>query len=288
MGSNFTRATRALEKAEMIIRQGVNEEDFQSVGLNCREAITSLAQSVFNPSEHLIEGEPAPSETDAKRMLEAFIQSTLSGKRNEVARRFAKSSLALANQLVHKRTASHDDAALCIDATSTLVAIVGRLAGKEIDSSHLFPIVRISYKELKITSDLHTYQLQIAIDNSRGPAIGGLKLEIDFPDLDNIPYRWISLIPRKADGYSLIELGPTSDFVSIMRENRVVSITYRPGHQILPGEIIELDSDLELIYKFDSGVYSNLNEVPPVMWRLYADVISPRHGEVSMTELNCY
>lgn len=51
-----------------------------------------------------------PSETDVNRMLEAYINTELSGGANEVLRRYTKSALALANYVTHKRTASIDDA----------------------------------------------------------------------------------------------------------------------------------------------------------------------------------
>ncbi len=49
-----------------------------------------------------------------------FLQST-QALRNEALRRHAKASLALANELQHKRTAQYKDAAICAGATRTVV-----------------------------------------------------------------------------------------------------------------------------------------------------------------------
>jgi hypothetical protein len=63
-------------------------------------------------------------------MLEAFINVELAGGAHESARRHAKASLELANDLQHRRNASFRDAALCTEATMSVVRIVAILAGR--------------------------------------------------------------------------------------------------------------------------------------------------------------
>ena len=63
-------------------------------------------------------------------MLEAYFLSEYSGSHNEALRRHAKASLSLANELQHKRTAEYKDAALCAEATRTVVNIVAITSGK--------------------------------------------------------------------------------------------------------------------------------------------------------------
>jgi hypothetical protein len=116
------------------IRRGVEtascEEEFQSIGLRCREILISLAQAVFDPTlHHTIDG-VEPSETDAKRMLEAYFIRELAGGSNEEARRHARASLDLANSLQHRRTATFRDAALCAEATLATVNIVAIISGR--------------------------------------------------------------------------------------------------------------------------------------------------------------
>jgi hypothetical protein len=71
-----------------------------------------------------------PSDTDAKRMLEAYIMNELAGGRNEAARRHAKAALDLANDLQHRRTAGFRDAALCAEATSAVVNLLAIVSGR--------------------------------------------------------------------------------------------------------------------------------------------------------------
>lgn len=128
--TGWARVDRGLDKARDQLARGRNEEDFQGVGLYCRETLISLAQAVYDPNVHAPDGEPVPSETDAKRMLEGYVSSNLAGGNNEAPRNHAKAALKLANDLVHRRTASFRDAALCAEATSSVVNIIAIVSGR--------------------------------------------------------------------------------------------------------------------------------------------------------------
>lgn len=107
-----------------------NEEHFQSVGLFCREALISTAQAVFVPERHPTLDGVAASPTDAKRMLEAYIAVELGGGGNDEARRHARSALDLAVNLQHRRTAGFREAAMCLEATTSVINIVAIVSGR--------------------------------------------------------------------------------------------------------------------------------------------------------------
>jgi len=92
---DWSAVDRIIMKAGEQLRQGKNSEDFQSVGLLCREALISLSQTVFDPSRHEVNDDSKPSKTDSKRMLDAFFMSELYGGSNEEARRHARASISL-------------------------------------------------------------------------------------------------------------------------------------------------------------------------------------------------
>jgi hypothetical protein len=106
------------------------EAQFQAVGLLCREAMISLAQTVYDPARHQTHDGVEPSKTDAKRMIEAYINKELPGSSNEVSRRHAKASLDLANDLQHKRTAHFRQAALCAEGTTSIVNMIAIISGR--------------------------------------------------------------------------------------------------------------------------------------------------------------
>ena len=63
-------------------------------------------------------------------MLDAYVAVELEGGANEGARRHAKAALALANDLQHHRTADFRKAALCAEASISVVNIVAILSGR--------------------------------------------------------------------------------------------------------------------------------------------------------------
>ena len=101
-------------------------EDFQAVGLLGREVIISLAQAVYDHEQHAPEA-ARPSNTDAKRMLDAYISKEMPGAGNDEWRRAVKSALQAAVALQHKRDADRRTAALCYELTVTTVNCVSKL-----------------------------------------------------------------------------------------------------------------------------------------------------------------
>ena len=128
--TGWARVDRTLGKMREQLASATDEEDYQAVGLLGRELFVSLAQAVYDPDAHPPTDDTEPSDTDAKRMLDAVIASELGGKSNENPRRYAKSALALANELVHKRTAEFRLAALCAEATASTINIIAVITGQ--------------------------------------------------------------------------------------------------------------------------------------------------------------
>jgi len=128
--TGWMKVDRILDNIGRQIESAKNEEEFQAVGLLCREVLISLAQSVYDPALHLPVDGIMPSPTDADRMLQGFFTAELESSSNEASRRLAKAALSLANELQHKQTATFRDAALCAEATRSVTNIVAILAGK--------------------------------------------------------------------------------------------------------------------------------------------------------------
>ena len=129
MNTDWSKVEHNLEKANEQLEQASTEEQYQTVGLLCRETLISLAQVVYNPDKHTPTGDIIPSKTDAKLMLETYLKHELRSSTNEAARKHARSALELANALQHKRTASSRDAALCIEATTSVVKVIAIISG---------------------------------------------------------------------------------------------------------------------------------------------------------------
>lgn len=128
--TGWARVDRNIDKINNALAYAENEEDFQTVGLLCREAIISLAQAVYDATKHSSVDGITPSSTDAKRMLENYIAAELTGNSNETHRKFAKTTVQLAVDLQHKRTASFREAALCAEATRSIINTIAIISGQ--------------------------------------------------------------------------------------------------------------------------------------------------------------
>ncbi len=127
--TGWARVDRAVTEMRKRLAEAQTEEQFQAVGLLCRETLISLGQAVFNPTEHpTLDGTPA-SQTDAKRMLEAYIAVAFAGSQNEQTRKHARAAFDLANHLRHQRTAAFRTAAACAEATTSIVNLIAIMAG---------------------------------------------------------------------------------------------------------------------------------------------------------------
>jgi hypothetical protein len=127
---DWVRTRRAVDTMNARLAAAQSEEDFQSVGHLAREVLISLAQAVYDPERHPTEDNVTPSNTDAKRMLSAYVGVEFSGGSNEEPRHWTKASISLAHALTHKRSATRRDANIVVAAVDAVVKIVEILAGE--------------------------------------------------------------------------------------------------------------------------------------------------------------
>jgi len=128
--TGWQRVDRTVGELRDRLASARNEEQFQAVGLLGRDTLISIAQAVYVRQRHPPVDGVEPSDTDAKRMLEAYFAVELAGGANEEARRHARSALDFANAVQHRRTATFRDAALCVEATTAVVNIIAIVAGR--------------------------------------------------------------------------------------------------------------------------------------------------------------
>jgi len=128
--TGWAKVDRTVTEIRQRLEQASNEEQFQAVGMLCREALISLGQAVFDPNRHhTLDGLEA-SPTDFKRMIEAYIAVELGGTSMEAQRKHAKAAFDLANDLQHKRTATFRHAALCAEATASVINLLAIVSGQ--------------------------------------------------------------------------------------------------------------------------------------------------------------
>lgn len=126
--TGWDRVDRAIYEMKKRIAVADTEEKFQAIGMLGRETLITAAQQVFNRELHKTADGIEPSDTDAKRMLDAYFMYVLSGSANERYRKFAKSAVDLANHLTHDRMAERSDAEMCITAVTAVINLVRTLS----------------------------------------------------------------------------------------------------------------------------------------------------------------
>ncbi len=127
--TGWVRVDHTVDEIRETLAAATSPEQFQAVGLLCREAIISLAQAVYRPARHPSTDGTKPSSTDAARMLTDYISVEFEGNANGDARKHVKSALGLALSLQHKRTADFKVAAMCVEATGSTINIIAIMAG---------------------------------------------------------------------------------------------------------------------------------------------------------------
>ncbi|WP_051383478.1 hypothetical protein [Bradyrhizobium sp. WSM3983] len=128
--TGWQKVDRQLQEMRLRLDSAETEEQYQGVGLLCREALISVAQEVYDPTRHPLIDDKTPSDTDAKRMLEAIFEAELKGSSNEEARAHAKAAVRLALALQHKRFADFRTAALCAEGTWSVVNMLAIIVGR--------------------------------------------------------------------------------------------------------------------------------------------------------------
>lgn len=126
--TGWDRVDRAIYEMKKRIAVADTEEKFQAIGMLGRETLITTAQQVFDAELHKTDDDVVPSDTDAKRMLDAYFMYVLSGSSNERYRKFAKSAVDLANHLTHDRMAEKSDAEMCITAVTAVINLVRTLS----------------------------------------------------------------------------------------------------------------------------------------------------------------
>lgn len=103
--TGWQRVDRTLEEMRERTATATAEEHFQTVGMLGRECLITIAQMVYKPYMAPGEIDFTISNTDAKRMFEAFLDHRLREEDGRV-KKCCKAAFDLANHVTHKRNAT--------------------------------------------------------------------------------------------------------------------------------------------------------------------------------------
>jgi hypothetical protein len=120
---------RRWEEAAKALHSAEEAEEFQAIGMRCRECLISLVRSLSNP-EMVMPVEQTPKRSDVIGWSERIANTIAPGASSDHVRSYlknvAKSTWQLANWLTHASSVGRPDAAIVLEATqSVLAAFVG-------------------------------------------------------------------------------------------------------------------------------------------------------------------
>jgi hypothetical protein len=139
--------------------------------------------------------------------------------------------------------------------------------------------VNFSYKIINRSQARHDYELTIYIDNPGPMIINKYKLEIIFP---------IVFIPEAPVSHYPEHISRTKD------DNGNQIIAYHSTDVLFPNEEIDIGKEISLQYYIDDNIFARMRyderkgKEATLSWKLYADNMSPKSGEIPIRALNNY
>lgn len=148
----FMRAVDAMREAE-------EAEDYQAVGMRCREALITLARE-HQAAEWVRVPDERPLAGDAKNWLRIYADSLTTGRPRDYMRALAQRTWEIANWLTHYTDATEWDAQLVLDATAQLL--------------NTFTLLRVRYEQgsAERCPECDSYQLMQDFDDELTAAEG--------------------------------------------------------------------------------------------------------------------
>jgi hypothetical protein len=126
--SRFMVMWRKWEQAADALDSAEEAEDYQAIGMRCRETLIQMVRALSKPSM-VPNGEVAPKRSDVVNWSSLIANTVAAGQHNDAIRGHlkanAKSTWDLANWLTHTSGAKRIDAVFVIDATHVILDTFG-------------------------------------------------------------------------------------------------------------------------------------------------------------------
>lgn len=144
---------RKLRSVATLIDSATEIEDFQSIGVQCREILIELGHHVYTP--HMAGEQEQPQASNFKKKAELAIQFYLAGSDNadyrSIIKKLTEATWDYANKITHSNHATYYEASTCVALCISLVGVYENVLQKVQDpiSQHNCPIC----KSKKLTID---------------------------------------------------------------------------------------------------------------------------------------
>lgn len=130
-------------------------EDFQSIGVQCREILIELGNTIY--FEEMAGTGEQPQSSNFKRKAELFVQFYLFGSDNSDYRNYIKkiteATWEYACKITHSKSATFYEASTCVTLTTSLVSVYENIRQKVYDPLSQYYCTNCKSKKLSIIDD---------------------------------------------------------------------------------------------------------------------------------------
>lgn len=146
---------RKLKKIAQEIDSVEDVEDFQSIGVQCRETLIELGNQIYET--FMAGNDEQPQKSNFKRKSELFISFYLNGSENKdyrsIIRKLTESTWDYANKLTHSSNATFYEASTCVSLCISLVGVYENIRQKVFDPLSQYKCSTCGGKNLNIVDD---------------------------------------------------------------------------------------------------------------------------------------
>lgn len=143
---------RKLKGIASLIDSAVEVEDFQSIGVQSREILIELGNSIYTPE--MAGDNEQPKASDFKRKAELFVQFYLNGSENRdyrnIIKKITEATWDYAAKITHSSNTTFYEASTCVTLCTSLVGLCENIRQKASDLMSLHKCKSCKSKKLKI------------------------------------------------------------------------------------------------------------------------------------------
>ena len=127
-------------------------EDFQAIGVQCREILIELGNYIY--TEEMAGNDAPPKESDFKRKAELFMRYTVRGSHGKdyrnIMKKLTEATWDYVNKITHSQTSTFYEASTCVSMTMSLVSAYENVRQKDMDLLAGYQCVTCKSKKLRV------------------------------------------------------------------------------------------------------------------------------------------
>ena len=143
---------RKLKHIAELIDDAEEIEDFQAIGVQCREILIELGNSIYTPE--MAGNEEQPQASNFKKKAELFLKVSLPGSDNSdyrsIIKKLTEATWDYANKLTHSQNSTYYEASSCVSLILSLISVYENIRQKDKDFVSSYQCANCKSKKLSI------------------------------------------------------------------------------------------------------------------------------------------